>query len=264
MTSRPAAVVLGSAFSRGGSPDPGLGVLDRTTTSTRFGSVEVHRHRDTGGVVLFRHGLPHRWLPHQVPWRAQAAALRALDVRAVLLTSSVGVLASDVPMYTPHLAADLVMVDNRLPDGSACTMWPDPHPDQGHLVVDRGLFDPVLGDWLTTACGLPSRRLLFAYVPGPRTKTASENRLLRGLGVEVNSMSIGPEVVLANELELPTAALLTGHKASGASGLSASAIAASLDAARAANLDVVHRFLAEAPTLRFGNVLFRFGAGAST
>lgn len=258
MTSRPAAVVLGSAFARG----TGLGPLALETVSTVHGAVPVYRHPASGGVVVFRHGRPHRYLPHQVPWRAQAAALRRLNVRALLLTSSVGVLDPTVPLYTPHLAGDLVMPDNRLPDGSMCTMWPEPHPEHGHLVVDRGLFDARLGGWLGDACGLAPRRLVFAYVPGPRTKTAAENRLLRGLGVEVNSMSIGPEVVLANELEIPTVALLTGHKASAAGGPDAAAISRSLDEARAVQRSVVERFLAEAPTVPFGNLVYRFDTGS--
>ena len=209
-------------------------------------------------MVLFRHGHPHHLLPHQIPWRAHAAALQALDVRALLLTSSVGVLDRSVPLYVPHLAADLLMPDNRLPDGSMCTMWPEPTAGQGHLVVDQGLFNAPLGDWLTAALGLPRRRLRFAYVPGPRTKTAAENALLQSLGIEVNSMSIGPEVVLANELEIPTIALLTGHKASASGGPGAAAISRSLDDARTANLAAVLRFLNGAPDVAFGNLLYRF------
>ena len=225
--------------------------------------MRLYRHDATGGVVLFRHGLPHRYLPHQIPWRAHAAALRSLQVRALLLTSSVGVLAADVPLYEPHLAGDLLMPDNRLPDGTMCTMWPEPHPRQAHLVVNRGLFDPGLGDWLAQRCGLPERRLLFGYVAGPRTKTAAENRLLAALGVEVNSMSVGPEVVLANELEIPTIALLTGHKASGGGGPSAEQVSRSLERSAEVHLAAIHRFLEAAPTLAFGNVLYRFGGGAT-
>ena len=260
-TLRPPAVILGSAFSHGARPDPALGELVADTIRTSWGPVPLFRHRQTDGVVLFRHGLPHRLLPHQIPWRAQAAALRALDVRALLLTSSVGVLVDDLPLYEPHLAGDLVMVDNRLPDGSMCTMWPEHHPKQGHLVVQEGLFSQALGAWLQHSAHLPERRLCFAYVPGPRTKTAAENRLLREQGIEVNSMSIGPEVVLANELEIPTVALLTGHKASSTGGPSSAAISDSLDRARTANLAVILQFLAAAPSVAYRNLVYRFASG---
>lgn len=255
MSAGPAAVVLGSAFSEGEA----LGPTTPVQVQTRFGPVELHRHTETGGVVLFRHGRPHRWLPHQIPWRAHALALAELGVRALLLTSSVGAPDPTVPLYAPHLAGDLVMLDNRLPDGSPCTVWPEPHPDQGHLVVREGLFHAALGAWMTGRFGLPERRLVFGYVPGPRTKTAAENRLVAQMGVEVNSMSVGPEVVLAGELELPTAALLVAHKASGDRGPDAAAVASSLVRSRAATIRIARGFLAEAPAVAPGNLVYRFG-----
>jgi 5'-methylthioadenosine phosphorylase len=253
----PAAVVLGSAFS---STLPAALEADLSPfrVATRFGPVQLHRHRPTQGVVLFRHGRPHRLLPHQIAWRANTQALADLGVRALLLTSSVGQLDPSVPGFVPHLAGDLLMPDNRLPDGTMCTMWPTPTPGQAHLVVDQGLFDPTLGDWVAERFDLPDRRLTFAYVPGPRTKTATENRVLRQLGVEVNSMCVGPEVVLANELGIPTTAVLTGHKESGAGAPSPAAIKASLDRSKDATIDLLIGFLSEAPTVPFGNHLYRF------
>ena len=254
MSDGPAAVVLGSAFSTGS----GLAGLSAERVPTRFGTATVHRHEDTGGVVIFRHGLPHRWLPHQVPWRAHALALAALRVRALLLTSSVGAPDPTVPLYQPHLAGDLVMLDNRLPDGSMCTVWPEPHPDQGHLVLRDGLFHSQLSGWMARRFGLPDRRLVFGYVAGPRTKSAAENRLAAQMGIEVNSMSVGPEVVLAAELEIPTAALLVVHKSSGADGPDQATVTASLERSQAVTQEIALAFLAEAPAPDPGNVLYRF------
>ena len=252
----PAGVILGSAFGDGS----GLGELVPVDVPTRFGAVVLHRHVQSGGFVLFRHGAPHRHLPHQIPWRAHALALKAMGVHALLVTSSVGVLDPSVPMNAPHLVADLMMTSNQLGDGSPCTLWTEHHPEQGHLVLEDGLFNGVLGDWLAGRVSIPTRRLVFAYVPGPRTKTRAENGAPRATGAEVNSMSVGPEVVLANELEIPTVALVTGHKASrdGGGGTQAE-IARSLDDARAANLQAIRVFLQDAPAVAFGNFIYRFG-----
>lgn len=251
------AAILGSAF----ADHPGLDGLEAHSIETRAGTAVVHRHPASGGWVLFRHGLPHRYLPHQVPWRAHALALKQLGVHALLVTSSVGLLDPAVPAFVPHLVGDLLMVDNRLPDGSPCTIWPQPAPDQGHLVLQDGLFNAALGEWLHRHCPLPAARLCFAYVPGPRTKTAAENRLVHSWGAQVNSMSLGPEVVLANELEIPTVAVVTGHKASRESGAEdRAAIAASLVRSRETTLALVRVFLASAPTVPFGNTVYRFGA----
>ena len=215
--------------------------------------------------MLFRHGRPHRLLPHQVPYRAHAWALDYVGCHALLVTSSVGVLDPEVPLFQPHLLSDLLMLDNRLPDGSACTVFTEPGTDQGHLVVKEGLFHEGLGDWLAARCALPERRLDFLYVPGPRTKTPAENRYARSLGAQVNSMTLAPEVVLANELEIPTIGLVVGHKHSLPRGARPDAedIAESLDRSQEVTLDIVHAFLAEAPRLAFGNELYRFSGPES-
>lgn len=206
------AAILGSSFAQAALG--GIALIP-IQVPTRFGQVTLHQVSQKGGrksYVLFRHGAPHRWLPNQIPYRAHAEALAAVGCRALLVTSSVGVVSEAVPLFTPLVVDDLFMLENRLPDGSACSIFDKERPEQGHLVIEEGLFSKALSSWLDLAAGLPLKRVVFAYVGGPRTKTAAENRWLAAAGVEVNSMSVGPEVVLANELEIPTAALVVGHK----------------------------------------------------
>ena len=220
----------------------------------------MHREPQSGGLLLFRHGLPHERLPNQIDYRAHALALKAVGCHALLVTSSVGVLDPTVPLYQPMLLQDLLMLENRLPDGSACTLFERPQAEQGHLLIQEGLFHRGLGDWLTHTCCLPQRRLEFLYVQGPRTKTSAENRYAASLGAHVNSMTLAPEVILANELELPTAALVVGHKYSVAGGVTPNDadIAESLQRSRAATLQVLRTFLAQAPVLPWANSLYRF------
>jgi len=128
--------------------------------------------------VLFRHGLPHRYLPHQIPYRRQAEWLRQVGCEALLVTSSVGVLAESVPLFVPRLVGDLLMLDQRLPDGSPCTLFASPAPGQGHFGVDQGLLHGGLGAELQRAAAVRGQSLgdgvVFAYTPGPRTKTPAE------------------------------------------------------------------------------------------
>ncbi len=255
------AAILGSAFRR-----PVLdGVeLRRVVVETAFGSAELFAFG--GSWVIFRHGVPHRFLPNQVPWRAHTAALAAVGCRALLITSSCGVLTPDVPLFEPLLVDDLFMPDNRLPDGSSCTMFVDPgpgagSPEQGHLVVEGGLFSAGLSERVAELSARPiAGRVVFAYVPGPRTKTPAENAWLRTTGAEVNSMSVGPEVVLANELQISTAALVVGHKYSvpGVThGLDAGSIDGSLKRSRRSTEEIVVAFLRDAPRVPFGNRIHR-------
>lgn len=255
-----AAAILGSAFAGGADA---LGPLTSETVETPFGSWTLHATAG-GALVSFRHGVPHRWLPHQIPYRAQAWALREAGATHLLVTSSVGVLRSDVPLFAPLVAADLLFPDNRLPDGSACTMWPAPAPDHGHLLVRDGLFSTALSDRLTglceTATGEAPPRVVFGYAPGPRGKTPAENRLWAAWGADVNAMTLAPEVVLANELEMPVAGLCVGHKRSvpGVAVPAAGGIEASLVAARETTVAVVAAWLVDDTPAAFDNAVYRF------
>lgn len=251
-----ACVILGSAF----AGDVGLARLEPVKVRTRHGDAVMHRDPATGGYVVYRHGSPHQWLPHQIPYRALVAAIAEVGCTALLVTTSAGVLVPDVPLFVPHLIDDLIMMDNRLPDGSACTMFPEPQAGQGHLVVSEGLFRRPLSDWLRSRFSLPQRALTFLYVPGPRTKTAAENRYAATLGAEVNSMTLAPEVVLANELEIPVAGLAVGHKYSlpEHDPDASMTIAESLVACRSVVVDIAKVFLESAPSVGFGNHIHRF------
>lgn len=254
------AVILGSAFESFPLP------LARVDLDTEWGNATLWRVDgvDRPAYVLFRHGRPHRLLPTQIDWRANAGALRELDVGALLVTSSVGVLDPDVPLNVPCLVDDLFYLDNRLADGSACTMFTEPSARHGHLVIDGGLLNAAVGQHVRAAsrrCGVAlGPDVVFAYVGGPRTKTPVENRYLASTPAQVNSMTLAPEVVLANELEIPTAGLVVGHKYSvpGVDNPVDDSLAATLEASRQAMEALVVDFLQNAVPVKFGNHLYRF------
>jgi 5'-methylthioadenosine phosphorylase len=258
------AVILGSAFA-----DPILGgrPLQPVPIATRFGEVVLHRHPDRADAwVLFRHGAPHRWLPNQIPYRAHAAALREVGCGALLVTSSVGVLDGALPLDSPLPIGDLLMPDNRLPDGSACTMFVTPEPEQHHLVLDEGLMSRALTgqvERLARSLGQePSARCVFAYTPGPRNKTAAENVFWLRVGAQINSMSVGPEVVLANELGIPCAAVGVGHKYSGPGRrdrLEREEMRGSLDVGRTVVEPLAAAFCLQAAPVPFANRFYRYG-----
>jgi purine nucleoside phosphorylase len=257
------AAILGSAF-QAALPEP-LN-LQPVEVDTPWGRQTLHRVRDADrpAYVLFRHGLPHRLLPNQINYRAQAWALKAAGCGAVLVTSSVGVLDADVPIYKPLLVEDLIMLENRLPDGQACTMFAAPSAEHGHLVLHDGLFSTPLSSQVRTLAaeeGAPiADDVIFAYVGGPRGKTAAENRLWPQLGAQVNSMTLAPEVVLANELEIPCAGLVVGHKYSvpTADAPEGEGMADTLDRSRVEQERIVTRFLHEGRPVPFGNQIYRF------
>ena len=230
------AVILGSSFSQNPLKLP----HSPLQVDTSWGQITLYKTeapiktstktKQSSSYIIYRHGLPHTVLPHQINFRGYIEALKTLGCTSLLLTSSVGVLSAEIPLYTPLLAYDLLMPFNRLPTGEVCTLFPTQTPHQGHLVLQEGLFSHEINHHLEdliskihhrhqSSPSIPDSfsrpslpKVTFAYVPGPRTKTKAENRFWRLMGAEVNSMSIGPEVVLANEAQIPTAALLVGHK----------------------------------------------------
>jgi 5'-methylthioadenosine phosphorylase len=262
------AAILGSAFA---DAFPDELDLEPELVETEWGTQTLYRLRkaERPAYVLFRHALPHRLLPNQIRYRAQAAALRAVDCGGLLVTSSVGVLDPDLPLYRSLVVDDLLMLDNRLPDGTACTMFTDPEGGRdghGHLVFDDGPFATALTEQVRTLAAQEDAPIAdsvtFAYVQGPRSKTAAENRALPRLGAQVNSMTLGPEVVLANELEIPCAGLAVGHKYSipDRAPPERDTLSTTLDRAREAQERIVTAFLREGTPVDFPNTIYRFEA----
>ncbi|CAB1083449.1 5'-methylthioadenosine phosphorylase (EC [Olavius algarvensis Delta 1 endosymbiont] len=258
------AVILGSAFQN--SMPPAMN-LEQTVIQTAWGKQVLYHAKNFQhpAYLLFRHGLPHRLLPHQINYRSQADALAQVGCGALLVTSSVGVLDPALPLFRPMLLTDLIMLDNRLPDGSTCTMFTEPSPRQGHLVVSQGLFSWELNRQIHGLAGdliyAAKQQIVFAYVAGPRTKTPAESRIWRQLDARVNSMTLAPEIILANELEISCTGLVVGHKYSTPdieNIADPQSLSQSLDSSKAAMQTIVLEFLENGKPVSFGNQLYRF------
>lgn len=258
------AIILGSAF-EGRFADELK--LKPQQVSTDFGSISLYQtalRTDRPAYVIFRHGLSHSLLPNQINYRAQAAALKKLNCGALLINSSVGVMVADLPLYKPMLVTDLLMPENRLPDGSTCTMFTEPQSDHGHLLLKEGLFSSELNSRLLDEHGnviySNGSGIVFVYAGGPRGKTSAENRMWAMLGGQVNSMTLAPEVVLANELEIPTSALVVGHKYSvpDIQNPAEDEISDTLINARSATESILRSFLLDGEPVEFKNEIYQF------
>jgi purine nucleoside phosphorylase len=258
------AVILGSAFQ---DSIPQALNLERIEIQTAWGMQALYHAKNfqRPAYLLFRHGLPHRLLPNQINYRSQAQSLKQVGCGALLVTSSVGVMDSDLPLFKPMLLTDLMMLDNRLPDGSTCTMFTEPSSKQGHLVVTEGLFSKALNQQIHGLAGdlihAAKQQIVFAYVAGPRTKTPAENKIWPELGAQVNSMTLAPEVILANELKIPCSGLVVGHKYSTPDIKNIAdpqSMSDSLESSKDAIQTLVLRFLEDGEPVSFGNRIYRF------
>lgn len=257
------AVILGSAFSTDSFRElqPRKEII-----STDFGDQPLYKVEGQKHPVylLFRHGLPHQLLPNQINYRAQAAALKKVNCGGLLVSSSVGVMDFGLPLFKPMLVGDLMMPDNRLPDGSVCTMFEEPSDEHGHLVLNEGLFSRALSNQISEFAGdiiaEAGKEIVFAYAGGPRGKTKAENNMWIKLGAQVNSMTLAPEVILANELEIASAGLVVGHKYSvpGMKNPGEDDVSTSLEESRAAMKELILAFIQHGAPVEFANHIYRF------
>lgn len=178
---------------------------------TRFGVVTLYRGDINGRPTLLlpRHGKGHRDLPHHIHHRAHLSALKQTGATSVISCSVCGLLRADWPLATPLLASDMYFPDNRLGDGSACTLFTEPgESGRGHLLAGSFFHASLVEKIEASISTNPSPlRGTYAHVPGPRFNTRTEIRALQTAGCDFLSQTCGPEAVLANELELPYALL---------------------------------------------------------
>lgn len=193
----------------------GSGIYDLPVNSrvhmveTRFGTVEVSVSEVGKWQVgaISRHLRGHKHLPHTVPHQANLAALKQLSARAVVATSVVGAADPSVNLGQPILFDDLFFPENRLPDGSVCSIFTEPgDPQRGHSIQSEP-FSPKLRQKIARAAGDLGLKAavggVYGHTTGPRFETRAEIRWLSNAGVTAVSQTCGPEAVLAGELEMP-------------------------------------------------------------
>jgi 5'-methylthioadenosine phosphorylase len=183
---------------------PGLTIEDRIAGPTPFGdpSGEIVRGRMHDQPLLFlaRHGAGHRWLPHEVNYRANVYALKRAGATMLLGFSAVGSLVHRV------VPGDLAM--------------PEQYFDWTRGVRERSFFGRGVAAHVSTAhpvskalvdaCAAAARGLgitlhrglTYACVEGPRLGTQAESHFLRQAGCHLVGMTNVPEVFLAREAQI--------------------------------------------------------------
>ncbi len=262
--SKSIAVILGSAYQ---NSDLSNVRYNEISVNTRWGEQTIYRVFDTitPAYLIYRHNKNEHLLPNQIPYRRMVAALKEVNCGALISTSSVAALKNYISLFTPLLLTDIMMPENRLPDGSTCTMFPEPADGQGHLILSEGLISRSLNTQMQAISknilDQKQRNIVFAYAGGPRSKTPAENRMWAMLGAHVNSMTLAPEIVLANELGIPCAGLVVAHKYS-IPGISnpkdSEDIDLQLQKAREAFETIITRFLMEGQPVPFANHIYRY------
>ena len=181
-----------------------LEVIESRCVTTPFGTASspVVRGRLANHDILFlsRHGAGHQHLPHEVNYRANIFALKAMGATQVIGISAVGSLEEAIApgqLAVPEQYFDwtrgrreqtffgggiAVHVSTANPVSANLTQWIARHGAQLDIKVHTGVT--------------------YACVEGPRLGTRAESHFLRQAGCQLVGMTNVPEVFLAREAQL--------------------------------------------------------------
>ena len=188
----------------------GLAVAAELDIETPFGapSAPIVKAVLGGKNVLFlaRHGLPHRFPPHKVNYRANLWALKEAGAEAVIGVNAVG--GIHPAMGAGHFCVPHQVIDYTWGrEGSFFEVdlqWVT-HIDFTYP-YDSALRDRLIQ--LLARSGLPySSQGVYGATQGPRLETAAEIMRMERDGCDIVGMTGMPEAALARELELPYACL---------------------------------------------------------
>ena len=150
-------------------------------------------------AFLARHGVGHRIMPGEVPYRANIYALKSLGVERIVSISACGSLRQD---YEPgHIVIPDQLFDNT--------------KNRAHTFFGEGLaehvgvadpFCPDLSKQLEEAVRATNAAVhsggTFITIEGPRFSTKAESNTYRAWGMSIIGMTAAPEAFLAREAEM--------------------------------------------------------------
>ena len=156
-------------------------------------------------ALLARHGLNHSIPPSQVNYRANISALKQIGCTHILATTAVGSLKKEIQR------GDLIILDQFIDftrhrkitfhedftNGIKHTPMAFPfNKDLRNLLIETGK---------SLNCKIHEKGTVIT-IEGPRFSTKAESKMFSNFADVIN-MSIAPECILANELNIPYAAI---------------------------------------------------------
>lgn len=158
-------------------------------------------------ALLARHGREHTIPPTQVNYRANIQALKDVGCTHILATTAVGSLREEIGR------GDLVILDQFI-DFTKQRKKTFHESFKPHSPVHTPMADPFnhqLRSLLIESCS--EQNLAFhssgtvVTIEGPRFSTRAESKMFQNWGADIINMSVATEVVLANEAQIPYAAV---------------------------------------------------------
>ena len=185
---------------------------------TDYGKAKIVSGTWHGRPTFFcsRHGVDHSVPPHMVNYRANIQAFANLGVTDILAINVVGGIG--------HAAGELIVVDDFLDFTKQRTLtFFDGSTPEGvvHLDASEPYSNRLRDVWLAAAAAVSVPVIptgIYACFEGPRFETKAEIRMAQAAGATVVGMTGVPEVVLAQERNMPYASIcLVANPAAGLS-----------------------------------------------
>ncbi|MEN8115870.1 MAG: S-methyl-5'-thioadenosine phosphorylase [Bacteroidota bacterium] len=184
---------------------------DEVTVETPYGEPSSSfKTGKIGGVdvaILSRHGRDHSIPPTKVNNRANIWAIRELGCTHILVTTACGSLREEIGR------GDVVILDQFLDftrHREVTFFEKFEKGELGHTPMADPFDDTMRKKLIEKAAELNLRyhpKGTMVTIEGPRFSTRAESNMFRLWGADVINMSVAPECILANELEIPYAAI---------------------------------------------------------
>jgi 5'-methylthioinosine phosphorylase len=191
-----------------GSPGWDFSWAESGGRETAFGeaSASLRRGEFAGHEVcaLARHGLPHRYAPHAVNYRANVRLLADAGVELVIALNTVGGISEEA-------VTEALLIPDQIIDytwGRALSFNAD--DDVRHIDFTEPYDETLRGELLAAAQSVGVAVVdggVMGVTQGPRLETAAEIRRMATDGCAIVGMTGMPEAVLAREIDLPLASL---------------------------------------------------------
>ncbi|MHA2007050.1 MAG: S-methyl-5'-thioadenosine phosphorylase [Promethearchaeota archaeon] len=178
---------------------------------TKYGKpsspLKLGKIHDIDVVLIARHGREHTIPPTQINYRANIQALKDQVCSHILATTACGSLREEIQR------GDLVIL-NQFIDFTRLrkvSLFEEFTPgDMKHTPMADPYSEELRNILIETAKELNIRHHetgTVVTIEGPRFSTRAESNMFRIWGADVINMSIAPETILANEAEVPYAAI---------------------------------------------------------
>ena len=179
-------------------------VIDTLSVDTPFGtpSSAVVKGAIGGSEILFltRHGAGHRHLPHEINYRANIFALKALGATQIVGISAVGSLREEIAPGDLAIPSQYFDWTRGRRESTFFGKGVAAHVSTATPVSAN------LMDWIAAHARRLEIRLhagvTYGCVEGPRLGTRAESHFLRQVGCDVVGMTNVPEAFLAREAQI--------------------------------------------------------------